>query len=470
MNNNYQQTGGSNASVVTSAVNGDIFSLSVVAGDYGSVATLLLQVGSMTATWTVTTILPNPTAFSIQATTVADPFSSASSGSFTVAGLPQGVSVPALLPCNPTTGSNSYYPNNGQSYCNSGSYFSLVNAYLNNQLISNTTLLQFYSGNIPFYSAVVASAPTALNGLLLGTCQVLVKNGDSVALSLAAPGLLNNTQSNGQYTYYSTWFNPGSGGYGMTQSIPITIGGVTAYWNVSVSSPTVQVAIGPTAPGPGQATNAGTTTSGRNCTPNMGYGTNYGTNISLQVAVPFSITLPQGTTSKSIRSVVVGVRAFGMNSNAAWAAVYADSNGSPGSVLTSGNSTAFYGQSGPAGLFGPATSAGQPSPCSSSSAQYVGPTLVGPNNVNINTGCIDSSNNLLEVVFPSGGITVTSGRYWMITSFNSNSSLPNLQLSTAAPSFGNVSITAPGGGSWVPYPSSPAYGNTTLCSPYLYIM
>jgi len=102
---------------------------------------------------------------------------------------------------------------------------------------------------------------------------------------------------------------------------------------------------------------------------------------------------------------------------------------------------------------------------------------VGPNNVNINTGCIDSS-GLLEVVFPSGGITVTSGRYWMITSFTSNSSLPNLQLSTAAPAFGNVSITAPGGGSWVPYPSSyqmvGSGTNTTylytLCSPYLYVM
>jgi len=377
------------------------------------------------------------------------------------------------------TGGYGYnpYSNTGQNYCNSGSYYSLVNAYLNNQLISNTTLLQFYSGNIPFYSAVVASAPTSLNGLLLGTCQVLVKNGDSVALSLASPGLLNSTQSNAYPGSISTWFNPGSGGYGMAQSIPITIGGVTAFWNVSVSSPTVQVAIGPTAPGPGQATNTQqTSTSGRTCTSMPTSGTSYGTNVSLQVAVPFALTLPQGTTSKNIRSVVAGIRSgYSMNSNApAWAAIYADNNGSPGSVLASGNTTTFYGsncggQCGSAGLFGPATSAGQPSPCSSSSSQYAGPTLVGPNNVNINTGCIDSS-GLLEVVFPSGGITVTSGRYWMITSFNSNSSLPNLQLSTAAPSFGNVSITAPGGGSWVPYPSSSAYGNTTLCSPYLYIM
>lgn len=479
-------TGGTNASVVTSTVNGDVFTLSVIAGDYGSVATLLLQVGSVTATWAVTTALPNPTAFSIQATTVADPFSSASSGSITVAGLPQGVSIPALLPCMPTTPyptatgyGSGYNSNNGRSYCNSGSYFSLVNAYLNNQLISNRTLQQFSNG-IPFFNAVVGSAPTNLNGLPIGACQVLVKNGDSVSLSLAPPGLLNSTQSIGPSTSYSAWFNPGSGGYGMTQSIPITIGGVTAFWNVTVASPTIQVAIGPTTPG--QQTTGTTAPSGQTCA-SVVYGSAYGsfgTSASLQVAIPFTISLTQGTT-QSIRSVVAGIAPYGSTASIAWSALFTDNSGSPGSVLTNGNTTAFYGsncggQCGNAGLFGPVSQ----SVCNS--AQYSGPSLAGPGSTSINTGCMDSYNNMLEVVFPNGGASATSGRYWLVTAFSSNSTLPRLQPSTTTPAFGNVSITPAGGVGWVPFPSTPytkftgnatTYTSTTyytMCSPYLYIM
>jgi hypothetical protein len=496
---------GYNASIVTSAVNGDKFTLSVLSGDYGSYISLILQVGKVTATWNVTTAVPTIPAFSFTPSVVANAFGSASTygNSITIAGLPTGVSAVALLPCTPPISQQQWYgPSFGSNMCNGGSYFSFVNTFLNGQQITSIappSSNSGYSGNMPTVSVTgVSSDRLSLNGVPLGACQVAVQNGDTIYMQLQAPGGLS-----------SSFYNPGTGGFGSQQSIPLTIGNTMAYWNVSVLKPgimggaSIQLAVGPQTPGNTQA--AGGAISSTTCISNVmpsSSNTNYGTNTSLQMAIPFS-----PSANMAIQYAALGVKPSGLlvtssgmplYNTPTWAAVVNDNGGTPGGLTCSGScnttviltgspSPSCYSSSSnvptaPTGLFGPATSQGG---CGgpSSNGPYSGPTVPAQQGVSglaftsYNVGYLDSAG--IEVVFPQQTTQLSSGsRYWLVLGFPSNASLPSPVLTATPPAFGNFSLSAAGGGSWVSYPFQPMQSWTnmvpttlyTLCSPYLYLL
>jgi hypothetical protein len=310
----------------------------------------------------------------------------------------------------------------------------------------------------------------------------------------------------------SSFYNPGTGGFGSQQSIPLTIGNTMAYWNVSVSKPGImggasgiQLAVGPQTPGNPQAGMSSGSSQPSTCVSNVmpPSNTNYGTTTSLQMAIPFS-----PSANMAIQYAALGVKPSGLSGTSlgtpqyntpTWAAVVDDNGGTPGGltcsgscnttvILTTASGPSCYSSSSnaptaPTGLFGPATSQGG---CGGpgSNGPYSGPTVPAQQGVSglaftsYNVGYLDSAG--IEVVFPQQTTQLSSGsRYWLVLGFPSNASLPSPVLTATPPAFGNFSLSAAGGGSWVSYPfqswtqSWNAMQTTTLytlCSPYLYLM